>query len=99
MTNPFLRRAPGSESWAEFFVRAGGRLRRIADEHPGQHVVVVCHGGIVGSSFIALGELALRSAGAFAHETANTSLTEWRFTEDEWRLVRYNDAAHLLAPS
>jgi probable phosphoglycerate mutase len=99
LTNPFLRRAPGSETWAEFFVRAGGRLRRIADDHPGERVVVVCHGGIVGASFIALGELALRNGSAFTHETANTSLTEWRFTDDEWRLVRYNDAAHLLAPS
>ncbi len=97
--NPFLRRAPGSESWAEFFVRAGGRLRRIADEHPGQRVVVVCHGGVIGASFIALGELALREGHAFTHETTNTSLTEWRFTGDEWRLVRYNDAAHLSAPS
>jgi probable phosphoglycerate mutase len=95
-TNPFLRRAPGSESWAEFFVRAGGRLRRVAEDHPGQRVVVVCHGGVVGASFIALGDLAIGTGIGFTHETTNTSLTEWRFTDGHWRLVRYNDAAHLL---
>ena len=29
------------------------------------------------------------------HETVNTSITEWRYTGSDWRLVRYNDAAHL----
>jgi broad specificity phosphatase PhoE len=94
-SNPFIRRAPGSESWAEFFVRAGGRLRRIANEHPGERVVVVCHGGIIGASFIALGNLPLSDGSAFTHETTNSSLTEWRHTGEAWRLVRYNDAAHL----
>jgi len=93
--NPFLRRAPGSETWAEFYVRAGGRLRRIADEHSNQRVVVVCHGGIIGASFIALGDQPIRNGNAFTHETTNASLTEWRHTGSEWRLVRYNDAAHL----
>jgi hypothetical protein len=32
---------------------------------------------------------------ALANETVNTSLTEWRHADGRWRLVRYNDAAHL----
>jgi len=95
-SNPFLRRAPGSETWAEFYVRAGGRLRRIADDHPGERVVVVCHGGIIGASFVALGNLPIRDGNAFTHETTNASLTEWRSSDPDWRLMRYNDAAHLL---
>ena len=92
---PFRRRMPGAETWAEFYVRAGARLRRIADQHPGERVVVVCHGGIIGASFVALGDLPIRSVMTLTHETANTSLTEWRWTGSDWRLVRYNDAAHL----
>jgi broad specificity phosphatase PhoE len=92
--DPFRTRAPGAESWAEFYVRAGTRLRRIANEHPGECVVVICHGGIIGASFVALGDLPIRKAFALTHETVNTSLTEWRFTGSDWRLVRYNDAAH-----
>ena len=93
--DPFARRMPGGETWAEFNVRAGVRLRRVADEHPGERVVVVCHGGVIGASFVALGDLALKSVGQFFVEVINTSITEWRWTDKQWRLVRFNDAAHL----
>ena len=33
---PVPRRIPGAESWAEFAVRAGTRLRRVAEEHRGR---------------------------------------------------------------
>ena len=97
--DPFRQRIPGAETWAEFYVRAGTRLRRVADEHRGERVVVVCHGGIIGASFVALGDLPIGSGNALTHETVNTSLTEWRFSDGEWRLVRYNDAAHLASAS
>jgi probable phosphoglycerate mutase len=93
--DPFRRRAPGAETWAEFSVRAGARLRQVADDHPGERVVVVCHGGIIGASFVALGGLSIQSVGRLTHETANSSITEWRFGGEDWRLVRYNDVAHL----
>ena len=96
--DPYRGSTPeGGESWAEFYVRAGTRLRRIAEEHPGQHIVVVAHGGIIGASFVALGDLSVRMATDIAYETINTSMTEWRHTGKEWRLVRFNDAAHLAA--
>ncbi|MGZ4804694.1 MAG: histidine phosphatase family protein [Acidimicrobiia bacterium] len=97
LADPYRQRAPGAETWAEFYVRAGTRLRRIADDHPGERVVVVYHGGIIGASFVALGELPLQHGHALTHETVNTSLTEWRHTGSEWRLVRYNDASHLAS--
>jgi broad specificity phosphatase PhoE len=93
----YQRRAPGSESWAEFFVRAGARLRRVAVEHPGETVVAVSHGGIVGASFLALGDLPMPHAAALVRETRNTSLTEWLHDDDGWRLTRYNDHAHVDA--
>ena len=96
-TDPFRRRMPASETWAEFFVRAGARLRRVANEHPGERVVVVCHGGIVGASFVALGNTPIRDGVTLCHETINTSITEWRWTGRNWRLVRFNDSAHLAA--
>ena len=58
MTQPVPPRGRrGAETWAEFYVR--GRqagCAAIADEHPGERVVVVCHGGIIGASFVALGD-------------------------------------------
>jgi broad specificity phosphatase PhoE len=55
----------------------------------------VCHGGIIGASFVALGDLPIGQAMTFTQETKNTSITEWRSTGAQWRLVRYNDTAHL----
>jgi len=94
--DPYARRMPGSETWAEFFVRAGSRMRRIADEHAGQRVVVVCHGGIIGATFAALGHSPIAEAVPLAYEPVNTSITEWRHTGRHWRLVRYNDSGHIM---
>jgi probable phosphoglycerate mutase len=93
--SPFTKRIPGGETWAEFFVRAGTRLQRVAHEHEGQRVVVVAHGGIIGASFVALGDLPIRHGTALTRETKNTSITEWRARAGAWQLVRYNDSAHL----
>jgi probable phosphoglycerate mutase len=95
LENPFQRRMPGSETWAEFYARSGARLRRVGTEHAGDEVVVVCHGGIIGASFVALADMGMRQAARLMAECTNTSLTEWRYRGGEWRLVKYNDAAHL----
>jgi 2,3-bisphosphoglycerate-dependent phosphoglycerate mutase len=90
----FKRRAPGMETWAECYERVGERLRRIATEHSGQCVVVVAHGGTVGSSFVALGGLPAAHGRPFTHGTTNASMTEWRANGGGWRLVRFNDGSH-----
>ena len=89
--------APGAESWARFSERVGAALHRLADDHPGQSVVAACHGGVIQSSFHALGQLPLVQP--FLLHIENTSLTEWRLDppEHRWTLVRFNDAAHLAA--
>ena len=89
------RHIPGGETWTECYARVGSRLRRLAHDHPGQEVVVVGHGGTIGASFVALGDLGLHDSMALLREARNTSITEWRWTGTAWRLVRYNDAAHL----
>jgi probable phosphoglycerate mutase len=94
----FRRWAPGAESWSEFLARAGTALVMLADRHPGETVVVACHGGIVEAAFVALGHLPLHKP--FDTFVLNTALTEWRGSgsgtgEGRWHLARYNDAAHL----
>jgi len=72
-------------------------------------VVVVCHGGVIEGSLLALGNLPLCQS--FDVAIGNTSLTEWTRpgeavagsdeaparSDDEirWKLVRFNDTAHL----
>ncbi len=90
---------PGGETVAEFHHRVGRAISRLVDEHAGGAIVVVCHGGVVDAAFRLL--LRLPMTGGFDLHTLNTSLTEFTRIPTEgrarrWRLVRYNDAAHLV---
>jgi probable phosphoglycerate mutase len=94
--HPFEPMSPGGESLAEFDVRVGRALTRVAEEHEGRSVVVACHGGvIIGSMKCFLGLPAGLPSPSVDLLVTNTSLTEWEHRDGQWRLVRYNDAAHL----
>ncbi len=94
VANPFEPMSPGGESLAEFNLRVGRALTRLVSEHEGRSVVVACHGGVVMGSMISfLGLPSQRQASADLVVT-NTSITEWE-REGRWRLVRFNDSAHL----
>ena len=89
--------APGGETWREFVIRSSGALVELAESHPGGTVVIACHGGVIDSSMATFLELPARGrpAGFFP---AYTSITEWEMESGNWRLVRYNDVAHLGGP-
>ena len=88
--------SPGGESWIDLLDRAEDALYDIALAHPGELSVISAHGGIVDASIIRF--LALGDHGGVARLFCdNTSITEWAFTGVRWRLVRFNDAAHLDA--
>lgn len=101
--DPYLPFAPGAESLAEFHLRVGRALYRIANAHAGGTVVIACHGGVVDVAFRAF--LRLPVTAPFELHTLNTSLTELLLPPPSpgaapsgplrWRLIRYNDAAHL----
>lgn len=85
---------PGGESIAEFQYRVGAALAPVLERHRGGVVVIVCHGGVIDALFRQL--LRLPMAGGFDLHTLNTSLTEFVHSRPRrWRLVRYDDAAHL----
>jgi probable phosphoglycerate mutase len=86
--------APGGESWSSFVGRASEAVTRVADAHPGELVVIVCHAGVIESSLLAFLPVA-PGRGRLRLPTEHTSLTEWERAQGDWRLVRYNDAAHL----
>lgn len=92
--DPHFEVFPGGETTAQFHLRVGEALSRAIRSHEGRTVVVSCHGGVVDAAFRHL----LRTAptGGFELQTVNTSITEFRRpSPGTWRLVRYNDAAHL----
>jgi len=92
--DPYTTGFPGGETIAGFQHRAAAAIFRLAKAHAGRTIVVVCHGGVIDVAFRALLNLPL--TGGFELATINTSLTELQLTDrNRWRLVRYNDAAHL----
>ncbi|NJP04676.1 MAG: histidine phosphatase family protein [Chloroflexaceae bacterium] len=91
--------APGGESWGQFMLRVGTALQRITEEHAGKAIMLVCHGGFIDGSFVYFFELPSLSLPKSGFYTHNTSITSWQQTRYDqslrWRLVGYNDIAHL----
>lgn len=94
--------APGGESLLGFYHRAVRALRGLANAHPGETIVVVCHSGIIEASMVEF--LGLQ----FGYQAVGlmpvcTSITRWSRPVDDphkavrWRLDTYNDSAHLVS--
>ncbi len=93
--HPHMPIAPGAESQSDFFHRTGKALYELAEDHRGNTIMVVCHGGVIDVALRVL--LGLAPSAPFLLWTLNTSITEFLSTEKAgiWRLVRYNDFTHL----
>jgi probable phosphoglycerate mutase len=92
--------SPGGESLAGFQRRVERRLAALVRDHSGETVVVVCHGGVISATTLALMEHAMHRERPFRLEPENTSITEWmrpRVDDEDarWLLARYNDASHV----
>lgn len=101
--DPYAALSPGGESVADFLLRVGRALHRVATDHAGSTVVVACHGGVVDGSLICFLGLPLQRAGDLDLRTSNAAVTEWVVEADpgrplRWALRRYNDTAHLDHP-
>ncbi len=97
---PFRPLAPGGEFWAQFVLRVAVALDRIAREHADKTIVVVCHGGVIDSSFLIFFGMNVFSFPPAELRTHNTSITHWEREAREdgiprWRLLGYNDDLHL----
>jgi probable phosphoglycerate mutase len=82
---------PGAESTAAFQARIRRGIERIAAAHPDQRVVVVVHGGVIGTLFsVATGSEGFAFIGA-----DNASISELVVHGDRWIVRRFNDICHL----
>lgn len=92
--DPHVAIFPGGETRAEFGLRVGAALSETVAKSEGETIVIVCHGGVIDIAFREL--LRMPATGSFVLNTLNTSLTEFTiFAPGMWRIVRYNDTAHL----
>lgn len=85
-SEPFRPIAPGGENWPQFILRVAAAFERIVREHEGKTIVVVCHGGVIDSSFAIF-----YGASAFTFPpvdlaTRNISITHWerRVAKQMW---------------
>ena len=97
-SRPHSPMAPNAESAQAFFHRTSRGLERVLSDNVGRTVLISCHGGVIDIAFRYLLDLPRR--GSFDLWTLNTSITEFRANDagphrGRWRLVRYNDHAHL----
>jgi probable phosphoglycerate mutase len=96
------RRVPDGETWAEMHDRVARGLDTVVERHPGETVVIACHGGVVVQAMFRWLDLTRGVTNRAWFQVANASITEWRFAPNPFdpdhlpiELVRYNDHAHL----
>ena len=71
-------------------------LDTLAARHRGQLVVVACHAGVIEASLLAKLPVAGGLTGARLQlRTQHASMTSWEIDGGRWRLLGFNDAAHL----
>jgi broad specificity phosphatase PhoE len=90
----------GGESFAMFAARVDAALARVrASLAPGDHVLIVCHGGVIGTALSGL--LGLRGSRRFPlARVSNTSISEVLLggeREDDVVLRVFNDGRHVSA--
>jgi probable phosphoglycerate mutase len=89
----------GGESYAVFSARIDAALARLkAQLQPGEHALVVCHGGVIGTALAGL--LGLRGTGRWPLSRAtNTGISEVSLSDEGATLRVFNDARHIARVS
>ena len=85
----------GGESYSMFSARIDRALHKLRSElRPGDHALVVCHGGVIGT--LIAGLLGLRGKSRWPlGRASNTSVSQVVLDGDHSELCVYNDALHL----
>ncbi len=77
-------RPPGGESMQDVVGRVGPAMERLAKAHPGEEVVVVCHGGVVRAALA-------HAMGVAADAALHLSVSVLERHPRAWRIVCVND--------
>jgi probable phosphoglycerate mutase len=97
--DPYKPIAKGGESWGQFVLRVSSALHRITHTYADKTIVIVAHGGVIDCSFAYFLHMHTRVPTRLEFYPHNTSITHWQaYTHRDkayWRLVTYNDIAHL----
>ncbi len=83
----------GGETRRQFHTRVRGALTDIASAHPGERVLVVTHGGVLGVVYRWLNDLPIASAHTV--EIPNVAYNRVVIDNQQWQLEIWADTAHL----
>jgi len=84
---------PGGESARQRHERSVACAEDLARRHPGQTIVIVTHGGPLGS--LMRHALGLPLAGPRRFSLLNASMNTFAVKDGEWRLISWGDTHHL----
>jgi broad specificity phosphatase PhoE len=83
-------RPPNGESMAEVLVRVGKALDRVVDQHAGEDVVIVSHGGAIRAAVAHA--MTIDADRALHLSIYNLSLTRLERLDEGWRVVSVNES-------
>ena len=75
--DPIYARPPGAEALEVFLARVAAGLERVLLTHPGEHILIVCHAGVI--RMVLAHALAIPLANAYRIEVASAGITRLRF--------------------
>lgn len=84
---------PGGETRREFSDRCVGAVLRLAREHPGQTLAIVCHGGVLDCLYRAAHSLSLDVPRQWALD--NAGISRLRFDGRGLHIDRWGDTSHV----
>ena len=83
----------GGETLSEFDARCMRTLTRLAAAHPGEHVAIVTHGGVLDCLYRAAARIGLQAERSW--DLGNASINRLLHTPQGFTLVGWSDTAHL----
>lgn len=87
---------PNGESLRQFRQRCISCLEEIVQKHPGEHILVVSHGGVLINVFKHILQLPYDMPRRF--EIFNVSLNVFSYQADNWKLETWGDISHWSFP-
>jgi 2,3-bisphosphoglycerate-dependent phosphoglycerate mutase len=86
----------GGEVLIAFHDRAVRAVTQLAERHPGEHIVIVSHGGVLDSMYRAGSKIDVSARRSW--HVGNASIHRMLLTAGGWTVVGWNDEFHLEAP-
>lgn len=88
--------APAGETHREMRTRVVDAFRKIIDQHPNGHVLIVVHGGVIFHINHHIFEIADERYFTLTYKISNCSIHRFELLDDQrWRVIGLNDEAHL----